>query len=398
MPDPDDNVIAIPTGKGTPYCHTVTEPAPPPNRRTAEGKNREQIAEMVESHYSIGRVIGVREIFGGYNNRSYRILVDCGGHEKKYFVREYTRQPGDEGIRFEHRLISHAIENGLSGIAGTIVNRRGETFTRWAGNNAIYALYEYLGGEDRYTWDNPDLTDREFQSAAQRLADYHNAMRNFDPGGLNRGEPPIRELWRELPERLRRLARKTGSGRYTDYFRQQLETILATVAKITPPPGEHPYMPVLPAHYDYHPGNLKWEGETATGIFDFDWSKMDLRLFDVCMALIYFCGCWDSHRDGELRMSKVALFLNSYQKRLAVKELIPITSTERALIPEMLAMSNLYLLHWGVNHFYGPEESNEKEYLRYLQHGVRLMRWIEQNNETIAATAVTALKRAEPGG
>ena len=75
-------------------------------------------------------------------------------------------------------------------------------------------------------------------------------------------------------------------------------------------------MPLCPIHCDFHPGNLKYENNRVVGIFDFDWSKIDLRLFDVCMAVDYFCCSWDEKNDGDLRLEKAALFLNAYQDQL----------------------------------------------------------------------------------
>ena len=44
-------------------------------------------------------------------------------------------------------------------------------------------------------------------------------------------------------------------------------------------------MPHCAIHCDFHPGNLKYENNRVVGIFDFDWSKIDLRLFDLRMAV-----------------------------------------------------------------------------------------------------------------
>ena len=66
------------------------------------------------------------------------------------------------------------------------------------------------------------------------------------------------------------------------------------------------------------------------------------------------------------------------------------TGTEQALIPEMLAMSNLYLLYWGVNYFFSRPSANASEYVRYLKHSLRLMRWITENHAAIVKTAKAA--------
>ena len=87
---------------------------------------REQITEIVENLYDIGILTDVHEIFGGYTNRSFGIHIckeDCNG---VYFMRKYKYGITSEEICFEHSLINHAIQNGLTIGARTIVNKAGE--------------------------------------------------------------------------------------------------------------------------------------------------------------------------------------------------------------------------------------------------------------------------------
>lgn len=353
---------------------------------------REKITEIVEKLYDIGKVTNVHEIFGGFSNRSFGIDVVKKGVPASYFVRQYKRGIAVEEIGFEHRLINHAIENGFREGDAVVKNCRGNTFVRPPDSNRLFAVYEYLAGQDRYTWDRPGLTDTEFESAGRLLAVFHNAVRAFDPGAFRRHEPPILQLWPQLPEKLKQLARRPESGKLFTFFRRHLDVILHTMVKTELTPAAAEGMPVIAAHCDYHPGNLKWDNEAAVGLFDFDWAKMDLRLFDVCMALVYFCSSWDGDRDGEMRLDKMALFLASYQRILVQRNgLDPIDEDECALVPTMLAVGNFYLLHWGLNLFAANKAADNDEYLTYLQHSVRLMRWIDGHREIVAETAAAAL-------
>ena len=64
-------------------------------------------------------------------------------------------------------------------------------------------------------------------------------------------------------------------------------------------------------HCDYHPGNLKWVDEQGVGLFDFDWSKLDYRLFDVAQGIAYFCSSWEGPDDGDVRLDKAAIFVRA---------------------------------------------------------------------------------------
>ena len=355
-------------------------------------KQDKQITEIVESLYDIGTVTAVNEIFGGFNSRSFGIEVLKDGCAGTYFLREYKFGVSAGEIRFEHALISHAIKNGFTIAAAIVANTRGETFVRPARSRGMFAIYEYLDGEDKYTWDNPVLSDAEFKSAGRVLAIFHNAVHDFNPGGLQRTEPPILALWPRLAEKFAGFARQKKAGKWQAYYAAHLTSLLDMIARNPFDPIEAQSLPVIPIHCDYHPGNLKWTDEQVVGIFDFDWSKMDLRLFDVAMAAIYFCSRWDRDRDGEFRSDKCELFLDAYQQQLRKSAgLGPFTPAEQRLLPKMLAIANIYLIHWEVSTYMDEAGVSDDEYLTYLKHSIRLMHWLEAHRAEVVKTIAGTL-------
>ena len=351
-----------------------------------------QISKIVEDLYDMGAVIDVYEIFGGFTNRGFGIRTRKDSDRNTYFVRQYRDGVTLEEIRFEHALINHAIGNGLAICAGVVPARNGETLVQPANSDKVFAVYEYLSGEVKYTWDNTDLTDAEFRNAAGVLAEFHDAVRDFDPGRLKREEPPIMELLPIIARNFIHLGQKMCEGKIQSYYQANLKAILGAIERNPIAPQDIEGLPVIPIHCDFHPGNLKWDDDVVTGLFDFDWSKMDLRLFDVCMAIVYFCSQWGGRRDGELRMDKFAHFLGSYHLRLqSLEGLDPLSDNEQRLLLKMLTLANICLVHWEVSNFYATEEAVDNEYIVYLKHNVRLMRWLETNRPAIAETIANAL-------
>ncbi len=352
-----------------------------------------QVSEIIEKYYDIGMVCKVTEIFGGFNNRGFCIHTRKDRLNHTYFVCQYKEGMTRQEIQFEHTLISHAIAKGLTICAGLVPTENGKTLVKPANSNKMFSVFEYLRGEDKYTWTDTHLTDTEFRNAASVLAEFHHAVWDFNPEQLKRREPPIAEFLPIIVKKLMSLGQKMKAGEFQSYFRANLNDILGAIARHAAVPNEVNNLPVIPAHYDFHPGNLKWEGEAVTGLFDFDWSKMDLRLFDVCMATIYFCSRWNGRRDGELRLGKAALFLESYQNRLkGLKDLTPLSEQEQRLLPKMLVIANIYLLYWEVSKFCGSKEAIDKEYLVYLKHNVRLMSWLETHRSAISDAVAMAIK------
>jgi homoserine kinase type II len=355
-------------------------------------KQDKQITEIVESLYDIGTVTAVHEIFGGFNSRSFGIEALKDGCAKTYFLRKYKFGVSAGEIRFEHALISHAIKSGFRIAAGIVASARGETFIQPGNSRSMFAIYEYLDGEDKYTWDNPALSDAEFKSAGRVLAIFHNAVHDFHPDGLQRTEPPILALWPQLAEKLTGFAHQKQTGKWQAYYAAHLPSVLDMIARNPLDPIEAEGLPLIPIHCDYHPGNLKWTDEQVVGIFDFDWSKMDLRLFDVGMAVIYFCSRWNDDRDGELRSDKCELFLGAYQQQLRKSaDLEPLTAAEQELLPKMLDIANIYLIHWEVSTYLNTAGANDTEYLAFLKHNVRLMHWLEAHRTAVVKTIARAL-------
>ncbi|MCO1604572.1 phosphotransferase enzyme family protein [Desulfosporosinus nitroreducens] len=354
---------------------------------------RNQILDVLRS-YDLGQVTAVYEIFGGYVNRSFGIYTEKDGITHEYFVRKYKYGITETEILFEHSMIDYSIAHGLDIAAGLIRTKDGTTFVKKNEGSKenitdiYFAVYEFLKGEDLYTWDTPNLNDEEFASAAGVLATFHNAARDFDPQGLERLEPKIMEFLPTLPEKFKELAQTDIDTKFHRYYRSKLNSILEVIESSQIPQDVLDKMPYTPCHNDFHAGNLKYIDSKVVGIFDFDWSKIDRRLFDVTLAMAYCCCSWQDEKDGVLLLDKCAIFLKSYQQKLAeLKGLEPLNAAEIEYLPTMIAAANMYLINWDVTAYYAGTDLNEYEYIAYLQHNVRLMNWIEIHKTEISEMA-----------
>jgi homoserine kinase type II len=130
-------------------------------------------------------------------------------------------------------------------------------------------------------------------------------------------------------------------------------------------------------HSDYHPGNLKFHHSQVSGLFDFDWAKVDLRALDVGQALYYFCISWKNPVDGELRLDDLATFLGAYQADLRSHPgARPLSPLECKYLPYLINAGNLYCLNWTILDYYG-KEVDPQEYLIYLRHHINVIHWFE---------------------
>ncbi|TGE35427.1 homoserine kinase [Desulfosporosinus fructosivorans] len=354
---------------------------------------RNQVVDALRS-YDLGAVTEVYEIFGGYVNRSFGIITEKDGAHHEYFVRKYKYGIAETEILLEHTMIDYSIAHGLDIAAGLIRTTDGNTFVKKIEGgdskptDIYFAVYQFLQGEDLYTWDTPNLNDAEYASAAEVMATFHNAAKDFDPQGLERVEPKMMELLPTLPEKYKALAKTDVDTRFHKYFRSKLDSILEVIECTLIPDEILEKMPYTPCHNDFHAGNLKYVNNKIVGIFDFDWSKIDHRLVDVSLALAYLCCSWQDELDGVLLLDKCAIFLKSYQRKLVeLGGLEPLNAVELEYLPMMIAAANIYLINWDVIAYYDGKNLNEYEYIAYLQHNVRLMNWIENHKAEIADLA-----------
>jgi homoserine kinase type II len=278
-------------------------------------------------------------------------------------------------------------------------------FRRFEGQDSteeiFYAVFDFLPGEDRYTWVDPNCTESELANSAVVLAQFHTAASSLKPSG-KRVEPKILEL---LPVIADTLAACPGNSKHTafdDYLMDNLELVRKNIAdtrSILNEP-EARQMAEIVIHCDFHPGNLKFQGEQVTGLFDFDWSKIDMRCFDVALALWYFCTSWDGPTDGQLQLDQVKVFLDAYQTCLLDHPGVgPLTPVEMRYLPAMINASNLYIFNWTIVDFY-QKEVDPQEYLVFLRHHVNFTAWFETaaNRERLVNTISSLNGNGSAGG
>jgi homoserine kinase type II len=333
----------------------------------------------VLGHYDIGELVDWELNDRGYVNTSYAVETARNGERYKYFLRKYKRGIKERELEFEHSVIRHLVEEGFALVASVFQTRDGETYVRRreGREETFYAVFDFLPGEDRYTWVNPACTDREVEKAAGVLARFHNAVLGFTPAG-QRDEPGIMEVLPTVGENVARSAARTKRTTFDAFLLEHERPIQKNVTDTLRALRAVGCGTVvhLVNHCDYHPGNLKFQNGEITGLFDFDWSKIDARCFDVALALFYFFAAWEEGRDGAFDLDQTALFLGAYQRTLEdTSELDPMGDVELECLPHMLGASNLYVLNWTIEDFYAKDVDPE-EYLIYLRHGVQAMEWL----------------------
>jgi homoserine kinase type II len=346
-----------------------------------------RVGELVEilNQYSLGEAAGCDLNVLGYVNTSYTLHTTCpDGVQKTYFLRKYKPGIKEAELIFEHSLICHLVEKKVCPVAHVHTTRTGQTYLPLYAEGGdseprYYAIFDYLPGEDRYTWINPHCTPAEICNSAAVLAQFHRALIDFKPQG-ERSEAKIMDLLPQIYQFLQDISKRSRGTIFDAYLQENLDLILDnirfTTGKLAEPGCQA--MPQMPIHCDYHPGNLKFKGNQVTALFDFDWSKVDYRCFDVGLALFYFFTSWEEN-DGQLRVNDALLFLEAYQEVLLDgQNSCLLDKDELKYLPYMISAANLYVLNWTLNDFY-HRLVKPKEYLIYLTHSIEFIRWFSKS-------------------
>ncbi len=357
-------------------------------------KASDEIEHILE-YYPIGHLDYYKQDERGYCNTNFAIKTEQQGQRQKYFFRRYKSEIKEEELRFEHSLIDHLVKCNFDLVPKLIKTRDGNSYVRQyddadPGTPVFYAIFEFLDGEDRYTWVNPHCSEGEIINAASALARFHQTVYGFSPEG-KKYQPKIYDLLAEVTSVANRLLDKRGGTVFDECLANNLDLIKRNVTQTQNELSSFGCQGLLQLanHGDFHPGNLKFEGDQVVALLDFDWSKIEVRCFDVALAIYYFFTDWEAGQDGQLRLKQVVLFLNSYQNSLIDNPgLGPLDETELKCLPSMVTASNLYVLNWTLSDFLNQLVDPE-EYLGYLEHAINLIKWLETPDNQRALESIS---------
>lgn len=354
-----------------------------------ESNEFKTIKKLVEEICDLGKLEKAYEIFGGYVNRSFGAeMIGKDGQPIDYFVRRYRSSQSEHDIVAEHELITYCIEKGLDIAAGLTRMPDGKTYTKIydekKGKEYPWAVYRYLYGEDLYDWLNNNMNPKEDASMGKVLAQLHSSAYGFQGG--EKEESQIYEFLSvrkdhfvhcpdglPIPER----------DRYMILYRDSVDYVLQMCDKAKKGMEDAGFVGKgikTVCHCDYHCSNVKWKDHEVCGIFDFDWSKVDYRLFDISFCLVYICTAWEALQDGILHLDRAEYFLKAYNDHTKALGILPgFTEEEKKAFPYMYLAATIYLFNWATDYFNFWEDYNEYEWYYYLAHIMKAMHFAEDH-------------------
>jgi homoserine kinase type II len=348
--------------------------------------------KMIKENYALGEVLSVKELHGGYINRTFVLNVKENEQECRYAIRRYNPTTTEDDVRFEHEAITHFRKNGFDLAARVIPKKDGGTFVQERLHLAdrvidrFWAVFEFLRGVVRYTFIDTHLSEEELRSSAETLARLHEAGRDFvSPSGADRAKTKIKDFLPTFRAAYSEYAGRAGKTRFDEWFLEHRDEMVQRIERTGIPGADLKEMPEVPIHGDYHQGNLTYEGKRVVGVFDFDWTKVDLRLFDVAQTLLYFCANWEGEKAGSLDLDKYEGFLRSYNEGCKGATFPgPLTAMEQTHMSLMMVVANQFVLRVIIQSFYDTEEADVDDWLIAVNQYISIMSWLEKEQDSIA--------------
>lgn len=320
----------------------LTQPVGPP------APLPEETVQVVMEQYDLGVLKGLSLEPGGTANATAVVETSQGVFYLRRRARHYAVPAV---IAHDHAFRLHLAEQGLP-VAPPLLSRQGSAIVQLQED-----CYEITQGQPGGppTLENPLC----LASMGEFLGRLHRAAADFRPPadkGWDRFDKPTAAL--ALTEHLQTL-HPTPCQAEALAVLHRCSTFLLTAF----PDDFYFSLPAGTIHGDYHPANVKCQGPTVTGLFDFDMASHQPWLLDVADGLLYFGLVREESfngrsmatltRGGCLDLERMGLFAAGYQ------EVIPLTPEEIRAVPQAM------LARWIYSRLAGLRKVPLEEWLPY---------------------------------
>lgn len=278
----------------------------------------DEILTALTLHYEIEQVKDIRPFSGGTANRFY--VIETRG--SKYLLKlRNPRYSSEEQLFYEHKLMEHLHGKDIC-VPLAIPAKNG---TKWIRiNSNVYELFSYIEGE---SFDPKNIS--QLKDTAYKLARFHLASKDF----------PYKNL-KSLPRYDSPSSIKQNLKLLRDEVDESFIYLLYKIAEkieIFLPDRVYWSFPLFVIHGDYHPANLKFQGDKVVGIFDLDWTSLQPRARDLADGILYIASRRKTLIYGNdicsltqecyIDLERSRIFIEAY------KEVLPIEESEFLTLP-----------------------------------------------------------------
>jgi len=294
------------------------------------------------------------------NNLSYVVETP----NEQYLLRIYQNTADPQRIRYEHALLAHLAQLGLSfAVPAPIPTHSGVTLAEVddGAGIALATLFRFIPGR------HPDAGNRiQARACAEALGQLDEAFSRIDirpPAGTL---PAFGDLYHVHPAVPDPLAMLEELPLHREE-RAQLVVILQELLALIP--GLYGSLPQQIVHRDFDGSNVLIEGARVTGVLDFEFAHPDLRAVDFAYALYGFTvGTWGTEEGEEL----IGACAAGYRDR------VQLTPAEIEALPDLIRLYRMVsLIHREGRRRLG--QAREEAVLTRVDMLLRLDTWLREH-------------------
>jgi homoserine kinase type II len=210
--------------------------------------------------YDVGELVSAKGIAEGVENTNYLVETTTD----RFILTLYEKRVDGDDLPFFMALLDHLAAKGLP-VPPAIKDRTGVEIQQVAGRAAC--LIKFLPG---VSLSHP--TAAQAMATGQALGQMHAAVADFDGQRENSmGQPS----WHALYEKCGRSLDEITPGLYDD-----LGFVINDLSSTWPSDG----LDRCAIHADLFPDNVLMRGDTVTGLIDFYFACVDIRLYDLAVT------------------------------------------------------------------------------------------------------------------
>jgi len=258
------------------------------------------------------------------------------GQERMLLKRRNPRYAVADWVTFDHALMAH-LEAGGVPVPVPLPARGGRTWATLEGE--VFELFEFLPGDEHRAGDLGQVC-----AAGEMLARFHLAGNDFDP--------PVDKSWAryhspaDIVTGLETIRVAAGALSAANAGAFAVASRVASELVTRLPDEGYWALPTTVIHGDWHPANLKFDGERVAGVFDLDWCTRQPRAVDLADGLLFFC----SHRKDPLVPGDIWTLTQTMRMDTELTRafgagytaLLPPTGEELAALPDLMRCRWLY--------------------------------------------------------
>lgn len=292
----------------------------------------EGLREFLEEHYGF-KVYKLWVFAWGYNNIQFLLKTDQGKLTAR--ISQFRDRPRE--IIFEDLCSDFLYLHGLP-VKRVIRTKDEKTFLRSSGGRTLQVM-SYLDGKARKRFRESHIV-----SSGELLARIHQVGKHFPkeevfPSEFTARQKPLEKILSRTRNQLaaysqvsKEFAEEVNLSELVELSGPVLDQIETQIKKLRNETEE------TFIHGDYNPGNLTFDSEKVTGVFDFDMSGFGSIYWDVGFAIVH----WTFKLNNWIPNRIEKAFLKGYEKIAGPQDLDFLRAIEKLAVLERLSATIYY--------------------------------------------------------